>query len=112
MYLLGVWVIGTMNLVFLISGLASRNTGAIIGVIVFVPIFSVGELVVLRIICEVCVVILLLPYYIQKLHAGGGGGSSAGGESSSGSRRLQNYDDEDEIDCSVHSKIEDEEDRV
>ena len=100
-----------MNLVFLISGLASRNTGAIIGVIVFVPIFSVGELVVLRILCEVCVVILLLPYYIQKLHTGGGGGGVAGGEPGDGSRRLQNYDDEDEIDCSIHSKMESE-DRV
>lgn len=66
MYLLGMWSIGIINLVVLISGIASREGMVIIGVVIFVPIFSIAELVVLRIICEVCVVILLLPYYVAK----------------------------------------------
>ena len=66
MYLLGMWSIGIFNLVVLIGALASRQAVYIIGVMIFVPVFSVAELVVLRIICEVCVVILLLPYYVLK----------------------------------------------
>mmetsp|Transcript_9405 Transcript_9405/g.14178 ORF Transcript_9405/g.14178 Transcript_9405/m.14178 type:complete len:142 (+) Transcript_9405:156-581(+) len=66
LYWIGMWVIGLFNLVLLIGGLSSGQPGAIIAVLVFVPIFSAAELIVLRIICEVSVVLLLLPYYFKK----------------------------------------------
>lgn len=96
MYLLGMWSIGIFNLVVLISGLASGQGMVIIAVMIFVPVFSIAELVVLRIICEVCVVILLLPYYVIK------GGSSGGARADD----VEHMDDleaqGDGLDASVH----------
>ena len=98
MYLLGMWSIGIFNLVILISGLASGQGMVIIGVIIFVPVFSVAELVVLRIICEVCVVIRLLPHYVK--------GGAHGNNPEANVERMDDIESAgDGLDASVHRNM-------
>ncbi len=99
MYLLGLWVIGILNLAAMISGLASANGGVIIAVLIFTPLFCVAEIVMLRIFCEICVVILLLPYYMER-----SGARSAG---SGPVERLDVATDDDDLNVSTHSKFGD-----
>lgn len=65
-YWIGMWIIGLINLVILISGLISNEPPVMIFVVVFVPIFSFAELILLRIFCELAVVVLLFPYYFKN----------------------------------------------
>lgn len=60
------WILGLINLAVMISGLISGEPHIMIGVVVFVPIFSIAELIFLRIFCELAVVILLFPYYFKN----------------------------------------------
>ena len=69
------------------------------------PIFSVAEIVLLRIVCEICVVVLLLPYYVQKIGGSVSAGGSVGGSGRNGPIHMD--DGEDEIDLSIHHKNRD-----
>jgi hypothetical protein len=64
---MGMWLIGFLNLAALISGLIHLSTEPhfVIGVLVVVPISCLAEIVLLRIFCEMAVVVLLFPYYFK-----------------------------------------------
>lgn len=72
-------------------GLASGKPGAIIGSILFVPIFAVAELLVLRILCEISVVLLLMPYYFKNQ------------PSSHSVTVIEDPNDDADLDISIHS---------
>jgi hypothetical protein len=61
------WLIGFLNLAALISGLIHLSTEPhfVIGVLVVIPISCLAEIILLRIFCEIAVVVLLFPYYFK-----------------------------------------------
>ena len=50
----------------MISGLISTEPHIMIAVVIFVPIVGLAELILLRIFCEIAVVMLLFPYYFKS----------------------------------------------
>jgi hypothetical protein len=96
LYWIGSWAIGFLNLGFLISGLASGHPGWIVAVLVVVPLLALFEIVLLRICCEVIVVILLLPHILRK---------SNFGSSEHDVTVIEDPNDDGDMDCSVHRDL-------
>lgn len=97
MYWVGSWAIGFLNLGFLISGLASGHPGWIIAVMVVIPLLALFEVIVLRIFCEVIVVILLLPHMLRKSTVVGGAEYDV--------TVIEDPHDDGDMDCSVHRDL-------
>lgn len=96
MYWVGSWAIGFLNLGFLISGLASGRPGWIIAVLIVIPMLFLFELIVLRIWCEVIVVILLLPHILRKHNFGSGEHDVT---------VIEDINGDGDMDCSVHRDL-------
>lgn len=93
LYWIGMWVIGLFNSAIFISGLASGQPTAIIASLVFVPVFALAEVIFLRILCEMAVVVLLMPYYFKP--------SSTNGQEVI--TVIEDPADESDLDISIHS---------
>lgn len=96
LYWIGSWLIGFFNVGILITGIASGHPGWIIGVLVVVPLLFIFEIIVLRIFCEVVVVILLLPHMLKRGRYGGGDHDIT---------VIEDPSDDGDMDCSVHREL-------
>jgi hypothetical protein len=90
------WLIGFFNLTALISGLMhlSSEPHFMIAVLVVVPITCLAEVILLRIFCEIAVVVLLFPYYFK-------------GPGSAGNNKVTAIEDrnDSDMDVSVHRQL-------
>jgi hypothetical protein len=91
------WLIGFFNLAALISGLMNLSSEPhfMIAVLVVVPITCFAELILLRIFCEIAVVVLLFPHYFK------GSGSAAENNKVTA---IEDRNDSD-LDVSVHRQL-------
>jgi hypothetical protein len=87
------WAIGVFNSALFISGLATGKMTPIIICFVFIPIFTVAEVIVLRILCEIAVVLLLMPYYFKQ----------PTGKGQSNVTVIEDPNDDADLDISIHS---------
>lgn len=90
-------LIGFFNLAILISGLyhVSTEPHFMIGVLVVVPLSCFAEIILLRIFCEMAVVVLLFPYYFK---------APAGSSNPNKVTVIEDINDSD-MDVSVHRQL-------
>mmetsp|Transcript_3996 Transcript_3996/g.4082 ORF Transcript_3996/g.4082 Transcript_3996/m.4082 type:complete len:161 (+) Transcript_3996:243-725(+) len=109
-YWVGLWVIGLMNLSLLIGGIATGIPTIIIVSVITLPILAVIQLIVLRIVSELMVVLLLLPFYSNRNNGSGNTGIPLTPDHERGIVRIENdQSDSENIDVSIHSKTGDNE---
>eukprot|EP01041_Mallomonas_annulata_P003193 gene3193-6302_t len=98
-YWVGLWVIGLMNLSLLIGGLATGLATIIILSVITLPIVAIVQLIILRLISELMVVLLLLPFYSR--------GTAYSNDRGIVKIETDRSNDGDNIDVSIHSKAGD-----
>jgi hypothetical protein len=97
LYWIGAWVIGFLNFGCLITGLATGHPAWMIGVFIVIPLLFIFEILILRIFCEIAVVILLLPHILRKNNFGSGEHGDV--------TVIEDPNDDGDMDCSVHRDL-------
>ena len=96
MYWVGSWAIAFINLGILICGLASGHPGWMIAALVVIPLVALFQVIVLRVVCEVIVVILLIPHTLRRNNLG---------SAEHDVTVIEDPSDDGDMDCSVHRDL-------